>query len=84
MVTSSAGQVLLEYRDNGAGMNSDTLKRLFDPFFTTKRSEGHTGLGAHIVYNLVTALLHGNIYVSSEPGMGVHYRILLPLQRRPD
>lgn len=84
VVSSSAGQVLLEYRDNGIGMHSDTLKRLFDPFFTTKRSEGHTGLGAHIVYNLVTAQLHGNIYVSSEPGMGVHYRILLPLQHRPD
>ncbi len=83
-VSSSAGQVLLEYRDNGVGMNSDTLKRLFDPFFTTKRSDGHSGLGAHIVYNLVTAQLHGTIYVSSEVGQGVHYRILLPLQRRPD
>ncbi len=83
-VSRSAGQVLLEYRDNGAGMSNDTLKRLFDPFFTTKRSDGHSGLGAHIVYNLVTAQLQGTIYVTSEVGHGVHYRILLPLQRRPD
>lgn len=78
------GQIQLEYRDNGIGMNSDTLKRLFDPFFTTKRSEGNSGLGAHIVYNLVTVQLGGSIYVSSESGQGVYYRILLPLQRRPE
>jgi signal transduction histidine kinase len=78
------GQIQLDYRDNGIGMNSDTLKRLFDPFFTTKRSEGNSGLGAHIVYNLVTVQLAGSIYVSSESGQGVYYRILLPIQRRPE
>ncbi len=82
-LSRQGGQIQLEYRDNGVGMDSDTLKRLFDPFFTTKRSAGNSGLGAHIVYNLVTAQLGGSIYVSSETGQGVYYRILLPVQRRP-
>ena len=65
-------------------MDEATRLRIFDPFFTTKRSEGNSGLGAHIVYNLVTAQLNGSIYASSEPGQGLYYRILLPQQRRPD
>lgn len=83
-LSRQGGQIQFDYRDNGVGMDSDTLKRLFDPFFTTKRSAGNSGLGAHIVYNLVTAQLGGSIYVSSETGQGVYYRILLPLQRRPE
>lgn len=83
-IVRTSVHIQLEYRDNGCGMNTDTLKRLFDPFFTTKRSEGNSGLGAHIVYNLVTAQLNGSIYASSEPGQGLYYRILLPQLRRPD
>lgn len=83
-ILKTASHIQLEYRDNGCGMSADTLKRLFDPFFTTKRSEGNSGLGAHIVYNLVTAQLNGSIYASSEPGLGLYYRILIPQLRRPD
>jgi ligand-binding sensor domain-containing protein/signal transduction histidine kinase len=83
-IQKTPAHIQLEYRDNGCGMSAETLKRLFDPFFTTKRSEGNSGLGAHIVYNLVTAQLNGSIYASSEPGQGLYYRILLPLLRRPD
>lgn len=83
-ILKTSSHIQLEYRDNGCGMSAETLKRLFDPFFTTKRSEGNSGLGAHIVYNLVTAQLNGSIYASSEPGQGLYYRILLPQLRRPD
>ncbi len=83
-VLKTTAHIQLEYRDNGCGMSADKLKRLFDPFFTTKRSEGNSGLGAHIVYNLVTAQMNGSIYASSEPGQGLYYRILLPQLRRPD
>jgi signal transduction histidine kinase len=40
---------------------------MFDPFFTTKRGQGGSGLGMHIVYNLVTQLLRGSITCESEP-----------------
>ncbi len=72
--------LLLQYSDNGCGMNETDLARLFDPFFTTKRHQGGTGLGTHIVYNLVTARLKGRIAVSSAQQQGLQYQIWLPLQ----
>ncbi|MDP2717036.1 sensor histidine kinase [Rheinheimera sp.] len=66
------------YSDNGCGLDAANLQRLFDPFFTTKRHQGGTGLGTHIVYNLVTVRLKGQIDVSSPPGSGLHYVIRLP------
>ena len=51
---------------------------MFDPFFTTGRSSGSTGLGLHIVYNLVTSLLQGRIEIESAPGRGTQFTIDLP------
>jgi signal transduction histidine kinase len=77
--TSGADQVHLVFRDNGAGMPDDVQRRAFDPFFTTRRGEGGTGLGLHIVYNLITRRLGGRIVLSSMPGVGTTFRINLPL-----
>ncbi|GJJ05623.1 hypothetical protein RugamoR64_61610 [Duganella rhizosphaerae] len=71
-----------EYSDDGAGMDSSTLAQLFDPFFTTKRGSGGSGLGAHILYNLVTGALGGTIKVVSAPGMGLHYKLRFPKVKR--
>lgn len=77
----SDGEMLeLNYSDDGLGMDSATLGQLFDPFFTTKRGSGGSGLGAHILYNLVTGPLGGTVKVASSPGMGLHYRIRFPLE----
>ncbi len=70
----------IDYRDNGSGMTSAALKHLFDPFYTTKRGRGGSGLGANIIYNLVTAKLGGDIAVDSVPDQGLHYQIRLPVQ----
>ncbi|HEY2347241.1 MAG TPA: GAF domain-containing protein [Xanthomonadaceae bacterium] len=75
-----AATLTIEYLDNGSGMSADALKRLFDPFYTTKRGQGGSGLGANIVYNLVTTKLGGTIAVDSAPGNGLHYTIRLPMQ----
>lgn len=75
-------QLLMLFSDNGRGMTSEELKRLFEPFFTTKRNQGGSGLGAHIVFNLVTVRLQGKVEVSSQPNEGLHYRIVLPRQVR--
>ncbi|QGZ40993.1 signal transduction histidine kinase [Pseudoduganella flava] len=76
--------VTFDYSDDGIGMDKDTLAQLFDPFFTTKRGSGGSGLGAHILYNLVTGPLGGTVKVNSAPGMGLHYQLRFPRdQRKP-
>jgi signal transduction histidine kinase len=73
--------VVLKISDDGIGMSTADLNRFFDPFFTTKRGSGGTGLGAHIVFNLVTGVLGGTIKVTSAPGAGVQVLIRLPRTR---
>jgi PAS domain S-box-containing protein len=65
----------LEVSDTGCGMSPETQSKVFDPFFTTK-SAGH-GLGLSVVDGIVRGL-GGAIYVSSEPGRGTKFQILLP------
>ncbi|MDO6782338.1 ATP-binding protein, partial [Marinovum sp. 1_MG-2023] len=61
------------------GMNEDQIKHIFEPFYTTKRNQGGSGLGAHLIYNLVTTTLQGRITLESEVNKGVTYTIYLPL-----
>lgn len=70
--------VVISYEDNGCGLNESQLDRLFDAFFTTKRGQGGSGLGTHIMYNLVTQALDGQIEAFSEPGKGLRYEIRFP------
>ncbi len=69
----------LLYQDNGFGMSKESLKRIFEPFYTTKRGQGGTGLGMHIVYNLVRQKLDGNIKCESEIQKGTSINISIPL-----
>ncbi len=64
--------------DDGVGMSEETQRRAFDPFFTTRRGEGGTGLGLHIIFNLVTQQLGGRLAFESRPGWGTRFRITLP------
>ncbi len=66
------------FADNGAGMTPDVQRQAFDPFFTTRRNEGGTGLGLHIVYNLVTQQLGGRMMLNSRLGQGTTFRIIMP------
>jgi signal transduction histidine kinase len=74
--------LVFDYSDDGAGMDTETLAKLFDPFFTTKRGLGGSGLGAHILYNLVTGPLGGTVKVKSKPGEGLTYHLRFPRNRR--
>ena len=71
--------IYLCYEDDGAGMSEEALSRLFEPFYTTKRGKGGSGLGAHLVYNLVIQALHGNITASSTIGQGLKYNVKFPI-----
>lgn len=78
-VKSTADGIELRYSDNGCGVEKQDLDRLFQAYFTTRRDDGGSGLGLHIVKNLVTRTLHGQIRCESERGQGILFVISLPL-----
>ena len=75
----SHSDVIIKYTDNGRGMSAEEQRRCFDPFYTTGREYGGTGLGMHIVYNLVNNMLGGIISISSTLGEGVEITLRFPL-----
>jgi PAS domain S-box-containing protein len=79
-VRGEGEQVILEYQDDGRGIPPEHLGKIFEPFFTTRRNQGGTGLGLHIVYNLVTQKLKGTIRCESELLVGTTFILKLPIQ----
>jgi signal transduction histidine kinase len=82
-VTASAddgGDLVVEVSDTGIGIPAHALPHLFEPYFSTKPIDQGTGLGLSISRNIIAA--HGGtIDVTSEPGKGSTFRILLPARR---
>ena len=73
-----SGIVSISYQDNGTGLSREQREKIFDPFFTTKRNQGGSGLGMHVVHNLVNDLLGGHITLDSNLGRGVKFEIHIP------
>jgi PAS domain S-box-containing protein len=77
-VSRNDGQIIMAYRDNGKGIDKESLDRIFEPFYTTRRNQGGSGLGLHVLYNIVTQTLGGAVSVDSTPGHGVAFQITFP------
>jgi len=73
------GCVIVEVCDNGSGIPKNIQPRIFDAFFTTKQPGEGTGLGLHIVHNIVCQRHHGQITVNSQPG-DTCFHVRLPVQ----
>ena len=78
-VDAQRGVLKLNYGDNGCGMDEVTCDRIYEPFFTTKRGVG-SGLGMHIIFNMVTDALQGTINCRSALGRGTRFDIVLPFK----
>jgi len=79
-VKSIKSKIIIKYQDNGKGISEEIMEKIFDPFYTTKRGKGNTGLGLHIVYNLITQKLGGDINAENQPGKGATFNIELPAE----
>ncbi len=76
----SGDRVRISFEDDGNGIGAAELARVFEPFFTTRRAQGGSGLGLHIVFNLVTAQLGGRIEASGQPGAGMRFVLTVPMK----
>ncbi|MDF1880729.1 PAS domain S-box protein [Sulfurimonas sp. MAG313] len=68
----------LIYEDNGRGIDKKHIDKIFNPFFTTKLGQGGSGLGLHIVYNLIHHKLQGDI-ICTNTTPGVKMQIYIPM-----
>ena len=73
-----ADYIYISIRDNGCGMEKETLRQIFDPFFTTKKGGEGTGLGLALVEQIVTSH-KGYVFAESKPGVGSCFHIGLPV-----
>lgn len=71
--------VSISVKDDGVGMPPEVARRVFDPFFTTQLGQGGSGLGLYVVYSLVTGVLGGVINLSTQPGQGSCFTLVVPL-----
>lgn len=80
-IIQMSSQLNITYRDNGKGIKESIKNKIFEPFTTTKRGEGGSGLGLHLVYNLVTQALGGSIQLENNTAKnGVHFEISFPVK----
>lgn len=75
-------KVVVEVSDTGHGMDKQTMEKVFDPFFTLKDVGKGTGLGLSTSHGIVEEH-KGTISVSSRPGRGTTFRIVLPFIQAP-
>ncbi|MEH2227443.1 ATP-binding protein [Nostoc sp.] len=70
--------VIITFRDNGDGIDSEIQSKIFDPFFTTKPINQGTGLGLAISHQIIEKH-QGNIQLKSEFDYGTEFAIEIPI-----
>ena len=66
------------YTDNGRGMSRENIEKMYIPFYTTDRAKGASGLGMHVVFNLISQKLGGTIQFTGQENKGMEFKIVLP------
>lgn len=83
-VKEDGGLIKITYLDNGCGIPDTHLDMIFEPFFTTKRGQGGSGLGLHIVYNLVHQSLKGSLTCSGNQSEGTCFEVTFPKELKEE
>jgi len=79
ITTKRAGEfVMISISDTGKGISQEQMENIFMPFYSTKEVGKGTGLGLSVSYGIVRSL-GGKITVTSEPGRGSEFTIVIPI-----
>jgi len=70
--------LVIIFADNGQGIETHQKKRVFEPFYTTKFGSGGSGLGLHLLYNIISTALQGRIDITERDGFSLAFKITLP------
>jgi len=79
LLTQEGTNLIIEYQDNGRGLPEESKGHIFDPFYTTDRVSGRSGLGMHILYNIINNRLNG-IIKTDEKQQGAGFTISIPIE----
>ncbi|MGE0715049.1 MAG: ATP-binding protein [Alphaproteobacteria bacterium] len=79
-----ADRIELRYQDDGAGIPPEHRGRIFEPFFTTRRGRGGSGLGLHILHNIVVVKLGGQVRYEDTPGGGATFVMEFPAKAKAE
>ena len=71
------GAAVLEFKDDGCGMDEETRTKIFDAFFTTKDVGKGTGLGMSVSFGILNSF-GADISCESTPGQGTTFTIRMP------
>jgi signal transduction histidine kinase len=77
-VQQSDDLIKIIYQDSGSGISNKNIDMIYEPFFTTNRGQGGSGLGLHIVYNLVHQALKGSLSCTSNHNEGTCFEVTFP------
>jgi signal transduction histidine kinase len=78
---SLGDQIEIEISDNGIGIPEAVRSQIFDPFFTTKPIGKGTGLGLSISYQIIREQHQGDLFCTSETGIGTRFTIRIPTRQ---
>ena len=79
-ISSRDDRLIISYADDGCGIPEEYRDKIFEPFFTTARLSGWSGLGLHIIYNLVIQKLLGQIYGDRQVSKDAKFILNLPIE----
>lgn len=73
-------RIMIQFADNGCGIEADRINKIFDPFYSTKPNG--TGLGLFVSYGIIQNH-QGTIEVESKVNVGTTFTISLPITPNP-